>query len=127
MSIFTPQQSLIAKHLFSLLMHFQPEERRAAFLILSALTTLIEDGYQGLSKEPKTGDVDFYGLCYDAVLAASISLRMLKLSGNAPEVTKEDDSFYFAPRADLVDSEAILAKIETQLKNLPIVSVEKNQ
>lgn len=125
MSIFTPQQNLIAKHLFSLLMHFQPEERRAAFLILSTLTTLIEDGYQGLSKEPKTGDVDFYGLCYDAVLAASISIRMLKLSGNAPEVT--DDSFYFTPRADLVDSEAILAKIETQLKNLPIVSVEKNQ
>jgi len=119
--LFTPQQSIMSKHLFSLLMHLDPEQKKGAVLLLTSLTMMVEDGYQSISKD-KVGDIDFYGFCYDAVLAASLSLRMLKMSGSFPEMPEGGEGLYFVPHADLLDSESLLSTIESQLKNLTTVS-----
>lgn len=112
----------MSKHFFSLLMHLDANERRGAVLLLSSMTMMVEDGYQALDK---TGDIDFYGFCYDAVLAVSLSLRMLKMADSFPEDAGE--GLYFVPHADLLDSESLLAKIEAQLKNLSTVAQGTNQ
>lgn len=127
MALFTSQQQVVAKHLYSVLMHLDPEQRRGAILALSTLTVFVEDGYQSMTQE-KSGDLDFYGFCYDALLGASIGLRMLSLSGNMPEFDP-DEKMYFVPYADILDSEPLLTTIEAQLKSLSTVAqgVEKKQ
>lgn len=127
MALFTSQQQVVAKHLYSILMHLDPEQRRGAVLALSSLTVFVEDGYQSSSLE-KSSDLDFYGFCYDALLGASIGLRMLDLSGNMPEF-EGDEKLYFVPYADILDSEQLLTKIEAQLKSLSTIAqgVDKKQ
>ena len=127
MSLFTQQQLVAAKHVFSLLKAMNEEQRKAAILALSTLGVLVEDGYQAFNRDEHE-DINFYGYCYDILLGSTLGMRLLQLSGEFPDFPS-DEKLAFSPQADLLRSEELLTKVEAQLKSLAALStgVDKKQ
>jgi len=127
-ALFNTHQQTVAKHIYSLLMHLDPEQRKGAIMLLSTMAVFIEDGYQAFNRE-KNSEHDFYGFCYDTMLGASLGLRMLAVSGNIPDCNQEDENekLYFVPYADVEDSEKLLTDIEASLKSLALLGFSEKK
>ncbi len=116
--MFSSTQRIVAQHLYTLLSSMTPEARSGAALALSTMTISTEDGYISLNgNEPR---VDFFVQCYDIMLSAALSLKMLRDDG----LITDYSNVKIKPEYH-ADAELAIARIETLLSRMAKATIEE--
>lgn len=117
--MFSASQKVIAKHLYSLLSSLPKESREGATLALSTITTASEDGFLSINGiEPRT---DFFVQCFDVMVGASLSLKMLRDDGLISDTV---EAVKMRGEAQS-DADIAINRIETMMGQIARVTAEE--